>query len=178
LCICKYEDDPLCVTSAGAGIASSTAPGISLYDVYAKLKDQRYDYAKKNLKRMTNPPDYFEGWLSRKNMFAISGGSRLYASPSLLSMEELHMLVRLLQERVTGGPPVVRFIANVKLFFKAHKDVLQKIWPDEPIEMPKLDPPTSSAAPTLWTNAKAAISPVALQNAHAVFGVTRMLVFI
>jgi len=162
------------VTSARAGTASSTAPGISLYDVYAKLKDKGYDYAKKNLKRMTNPPDYFEGWLSRKNLFdsVHSGGSQLYASPALLSMKELNVFVRLLQERVTGGPPVVKFIADVKLFFKAHKDVLQKIWPDESVEMPKLDPPTCAAAPTLWTNAKAAISPVALQNAHAVFGVT------
>ena len=174
LCICEYKDVPLRVTSARARTASSATPGISLYDVYAKLKDKGYDYAKKNLKRITNPPDYFEGWLSRKNLFdsVHSGGSQLYASPALLSMKELNVFVRLLQERVTGGPPVVKFIADVKLFFKAHKDVLQKIWPDESVEMPKLDPPTCAAAPTLWTNAKAAISPVALQNAHAVFGVT------
>jgi len=42
-------------------------------------------------------------------------------------MKELNVFVRLLQERVTGGPPVVKFIADVKLFFKAHKDVLQKM---------------------------------------------------
>ena len=155
-----------CGVSSGAGTESSTAPGILLYDVYAKLKDKGYAYAKKNLKRMKNPPDYFEGWLSRKNMFVNSGGSQLYASPTLLSMDELNVFVRLSQERVTGAPPVVKFIADVKLFFKAHKDVLQKIWPDESVEMPKLDPPTCAAAPTLWTNAKAAISPVALQNAH------------
>ena len=173
LCICKYEDNSLRITSDGAGTASCTA-GISLYDVYAKLKDQGYEQAKKNLRRLTNPPDYFEEWLSRKNKFVTSGGSREYGyeSPALLSMEELNCFVRLLQERITGGPPVVRFIANVKSFFKAHKDVLQKIWPNETIDMPKLDPPTSSATPTLWTNAKAAISPVALQNAPTVFGVT------
>jgi hypothetical protein len=106
--------------SSGAGTESSTAPGILLYDVYAKLKDKGYAYAKKILKRMTNTPDYFEGWLSRKNMFVNSGGSQLYASPTLLSMDELNVFVRLLQERVTGGPPMVKFIADVKLFFKAH----------------------------------------------------------